>query len=76
MAYWINQAGNKNRPNWRQFYCDTDTDIANLPTSDTEGVKQDGDSTAHKACSVGSECLVLGTTSVYVLNSSDNWVEL
>lgn len=76
MAYWINQAGNSTRPNWRQFYCDTDTDIANLPTSDTEGVKQDGDSTAHKACSVGSECLVLGTTSVYVLNSSDNWVEL
>lgn len=76
MAYWINQAGNSTRPNWRQFYCDADTDIANLPTSATEGVKQDGDSAAHKACSVGSECLVLGTTSVYVLNSSDEWVKL
>ena len=76
MAYWINQAGNKNRPNWRQFYCDTDTDIVNLPTSAVEGVKQDGDSTAHKCCSVGSECLVLGSTSVYILNSSDTWVEL
>ena len=76
MAYWINQAGNSTRPNWRQFYCDADSDIANLPTSAAAGVKQGGDSTAHKACSVGSECLVLGTTSVYVLNSSDNWVEL
>ena len=76
MAYWINQAGNKNRPNWRQFYCDTDADISTLPTSTTKGTKQNGDSTAHKCCSVGSECLVLGTTSVYVLNSSDKWVEL
>lgn len=76
MAYWINQAGNRNRPDWRQFYCDADTDVTNLPTSKSEGVKQDGDSTAHKRCSVGSECLVLGSTSVYVLNSSDTWVEL
>ena len=76
MAYWINQTGNKNRPNWRQFYCDTDTDIKNLPTSSVAGVKQDENSTAHKCCSVGSECLVLGTTSVYVLNSSDEWVKL
>lgn len=73
MAYWINQAGNSTRPNWRQFYCDADSDIANLPTSAAEGIKQDSDSTAHKACSVGSECLVLGTTSVYILNSSDEW---
>lgn len=76
MAYWINEAGNKNRPNWHQFYCDADIDISNLPTSSTEGVKQDRDSMAHKCCAVGSECLVLGTTSVYVLNSSDNWVAL
>ena len=33
MAYWINAAGNSIRPNWRQFYCDADTDISNLPTS-------------------------------------------
>lgn len=39
MAYWINQAGNSTRPNWRQFYCDADSDIGNLPKSDTEGVK-------------------------------------
>ena len=39
MAYWINQAGNKNRPNWRQFYCDADSDISNLPKSKSDGEK-------------------------------------
>lgn len=76
MAYWINQSGNKNRPNWRQFYCDADIDILSLPTSMTEGKKQDVDTTAYKCCSVGSECLALETMSVYVLNSSNIWSKL
>ena len=76
MAYWINQSGNSTRPNWRQFYCDTDTDINNLPTSSRQGIKQEGDSSAHQSCSVGSECLVLDTTRVYILNSSDVWREI
>ena len=76
MAYWINQSGSDNRPNWRQFYCDTDTDVENLPTSRSNGVKQDGDSTASEACSIGSECLVLDSASVYVLNSSDKWIKI
>ena len=76
MAYWINQAGNSTRPNWRQFYCDADSDISNLPKSKSDGIKQDGDSTAHKACSVGSECLVLESISVYILNSSDEWEKI
>ena len=41
MAYWINKHGNNTRPAWCQFYCDNDTDIANIPTSKNEGVKQD-----------------------------------
>lgn len=76
MAYWINQAGNSTRPNWRQFYCDADSDISALPTTSKEGKKQLGDSTSHKCCSVGSECLSIETTSVYVLDSSDIWRKL
>lgn len=76
MAYWINQSGNHARPNWRQFYCDSDADITNLPTSKTEGPKQDGDSSAHKCCSVGSECLSIGSANVYILNSEDVWIQL
>ena len=76
MAYWINKSENNNHPSWRQFYCDSDTDIANLPTSENEGVKQEMDSTAHRKCCVGSECLSLSTTTVYVLNSANEWKKL
>lgn len=76
MAYWINKSGNNNHSSWRQFYCDSDTDIANLPTSESEGVKQEMDSTAHRKCCIGSECLSLSTTTVYVLNSANEWKKL
>lgn len=76
MAYWINKYGNNNHPTWCQFYCDSDEDIANLPTSENEGVKQDKDTTAHRKCCVGSECLSLATASVYVLNSANEWKKL
>ena len=76
MAYWINQAGNNNRANWRQFYCDTDTDIKNLPTSIAEGTKQDVDIVAHKKCSIGSECMSLTTSKVYILGSDNIWKEI
>lgn len=76
MAYWINQAGNATRPNWRQFYCDTDSDISNLPTSSTEGEDSSIDSTAYKCCSVGSEALSIESGKVFVLNGSDVWSEI
>ena len=47
MAYWINKSGNNNHSSWRKFYCDSDADIANLPTSENEGMKQYKDTTAH-----------------------------
>lgn len=76
MAYWINQVGNSNRANWRSFYADTDGDIANLPTSSQEGVKQEVDPIAHKRCSIGSECMSLGSSKVYVLGSDNTWKEI
>lgn len=27
MAYWINDVGNNNRPNLKEFYCDLEEDI-------------------------------------------------
>ena len=39
-------------------------------------MKQDKDTTAHRKCCVGSECLSLATTSVYVLNSANEWKKL
>ena len=76
MAYWINSRGNGNRSNWCQFYCDAESDIGNLPSSTSEGVKQEKDPMANQCCSAGSECFVLASTSVYMLNSSDQWIKL
>lgn len=76
MAYWINQAGNNNRANWRSFYADTDTDVQSLPTSKSEGDKQTVDPTAHKRCSIGSECISLSSSKVFILGSDNIWKEI
>ena len=76
MAYWVQSAGSKTRSGYRLFYMDSDADATNLPTTSSEGAKQDVDSTAHRKCSVGSESLCISTGDVYVLNSSDEWKKL
>ena len=76
MAYWINQIGNSNRANWKSFYCDTDDDIALLPTANSFGIKQDVDPTAHKKCSIGSECMSLSSAKVFILGSDNTWKEI
>lgn len=74
MAYWIQEVGGsgKNSSGYRLFYCETDADIADLPTATTEGVRQEGDSVSCKPCAVGSEALVRSTGDVYVLTKSTN----
>lgn len=52
MSYWINKIGNSNRANWRQFYCDKDNDIDNLPNSATKGKFQEVDTNAYETCSI------------------------
>lgn len=43
-----------------EFVCDTTEDIANLPTD----------------CAPGSIAFVVGTSSCYMLNNQETWVEL
>lgn len=76
MAYWIDQSalsisagGSRVIP----FLCDTDEDVANLPTSSSEGVKQGNDETSCKKCAKGSDCLAIQSANYYVLNSNDEW---
>lgn len=76
MAYWINQVGNSNHANWKSFYADADDDIQSLPTSIYEGDKQSIDPTAHKKCSIGSECMSLSSSKVFVLGSDNVWKEI
>lgn len=78
MAYWFDESSTANATgSTRQidFYADTDEDIATLPTSSTEGVPQ-GDTVTHKKVDKGSSCMVIGSSSYYVLNSNDEWTKM
>lgn len=76
MSYWINKIGNSNRANWRQFYCDKDNDIDNLPNSATKGKFQEVDTNAYETCSIGSVCKVLETGKIFVLGSNNIWTKI
>ena len=76
MAYWIHESGNGTRAKFKVFFMDADTDLANLPTSDTEGVKQDIDPYAHECCDIGSQCLSIESSKVFVLNSENEWTDI
>lgn len=57
------------------FIADSSSDIANLPTSSSPGLPQEGDSTAHLPVKAGSSCLCLNPGSFYILNTQDEWVK-
>lgn len=79
MAYWIDSSTSytgMGYPVQRDFYCDTSADINDLPTSTHEGVQQGNDTVSCKPVSKGSSCLCIGSSSLYVLNSQDKWVEM
>lgn len=44
----------------KDFVCDTPDDLENLP----------------KNCDMGSTCLIISTSEVYMMNSSREWVKL
>ena len=78
MAYWIQEFGGngKNSQQYRLFYCETETDVQDLPNMTDEGVPQ-GDSVSHKPCPAGCEALVLDTGTVYTLRkTTNNWKKL
>lgn len=78
MAYWYDSNALKGKSSGRmvEYIADTDSDINDLPTSTTEGVPQEGDSTLHRCVEKGSTCLVINPSSLYKLNSKDEWVEM
>lgn len=75
MAYWIQKpATNENNSGYRFFYCEEESDVANLPTSTQDGVQQENDTVSNKRCAVGSEACVISTGNVYVLQkTTDTW---
>ena len=61
MAFYLKQQSNKNDYNYKEFIVDTDADIADLPT---EGIAP------------GSNCFVIETSTVYMLNNQNEWKEI
>jgi hypothetical protein len=77
--YWIDENSSpKGTPRGEQksFFADAVSDVANLPTSIALGVKQGNDEESCKCVLPGSSCLVIATSEVYILNSSNVWTKL
>lgn len=77
MAYWIDTTQDyTGTPAIRNFFCDSPSDIQNLPTSSHEGVQQGNDTISCQKVNPGSFCLCIGSSEGYMLNSSDNWISV
>lgn len=76
MAYWIDATAKVNSARQWQFYVDSDSDIIKLPTSSASGVQQGNDVISCLPCGKGSVALSIATGNLFVLNSSDNWVQI
>lgn len=74
MAYWIDNTDSDQTGNTKAFMCDAASDISSLPTSSAEGGGDD--IVARQKVAKGSSCLCLGEGTLYILNSSDIWVQL
>ena len=61
MAFYLKQQSNKNDYNYKEFIVDTDADITDLPT---------------KGVAPGSNCFVIETSTVYMLNNQNEWKEI
>lgn len=71
MSYFCKKiSSDANYTDLKEYVCDLRSDISNLPTIGKSG--KNGD-----ICSIGSECLCLEDTSVWVLGKDANkWIEL
>ena len=75
--YWIDTAQEyTGTPAIRNFYCDSPSDVSSLPTSQQDGVPQGDDTISCQKVSPGSSCLCIGSSEVYMLDSSDNWISV
>lgn len=76
MAYWINESAKVGSGRQISYYLDADSDVANLPTTTTSGVKQGTDEVSCLPCGKGSAALSIGSGKVYILNSNNVWTEI
>lgn len=77
MAYWIQYSGTCENGGRRGYICEAVSDVADLPTQNKIGVKQDEDNEAHRKCAYGSEAYVIADGSRYMLDkTSGEWKKL
>ena len=63
MAFWESPKSQLGNSKERSFYADAESDIADLPTTEDEVVP-------------GSDCLLIETANVYMLDSTRTWVPM
>lgn len=74
--FWVQENGlNKNNTGYKLFYAELESDIALLPTHSKEGLQDGHDSTANHKCALGSECLCIENSNLYILTTS-GWTEV
>ena len=62
MAFWEDQDSQLKSSKKKSFVADSASDISSLPTDDS--------------VAIGSDCLVIATSDVYILDSTKTWVKL
>lgn len=70
MAYWFVAGTNPGASKQVQFYMDSDSDVANLPTTTSNGIKQEDD-VSYLPCGKGSLSFSIASGKIFILNSSD-----
>lgn len=74
--FWIQENGkDKNNRDYRLFYAEFASDLPLLPTDKKEGTQVDGNSSANYKCALGSECLCIENSNLYILTPS-GWTEV
>lgn len=77
MAYWYDDSTQiKTSRRLVDFIMDNDDDVELLPKIGIPGVPQAGDSTLHLPVVKGSTSLSIGSASLFMLNSHNEWVKM
>ena len=76
MAYWFRAGISPENSRQVEFIMDSDSDKSSLPTSSSAGTPQNGDDVLHLPVGKGSTAFSISSGKVFMLNSSDSWIEI
>lgn len=77
MAYWLNSAIQFKSKNRKAFLCDSDADLADLPTTKKKGKEQvGGQNVINDIIEMGSVVYSIASQKRYCLNSKEQWIEI